>query len=560
MKKSVFSFLSQCGVRGNELYQKSLEDPLATQKQFLFNLLGEQKNTAYGHGDSFGSIRSIVEFRKRIPVVKAHDLAPWIVRVEKGEPNVLTADPVEIFARSSGTTAAPKLIPYTQRGIEACGQDLGYWLYNAELSHARVMRHRLLPILAARVEGTTPKRGGGGMLFGSASGISFASLGEEFGRRSVLPGAISEIQDSALRYYAIARLALANSISFIATPGPLTLLRLYEVICGRREELVRSISDGTFSDALSNESDLSQIGLSISPRKLAPRPARGRFLDKVFNTSNKLSLKSCWPELKLVGCWLGGSIGRNSGVVLNCFDDTPKRDLGYMASEGIFSLPLSDESSAGVLNIWHNFFEFIPEEDVESDHPDILDISELEAGKNYKVIVTNMQGLYRYDMEDIVRVDDFCGNGLPVISFLRKAGSFLNMVGEKMHLNHFLSAMEKVEAEFDLEIRHFRVYANQHELRYEFLIDVNKLDELRTPNEGVVEALDRLLIAENLEYRSKRESGRLNAPVLHLMLIGWAEELRKQGVASVSRDIQWKWPHLVTELSSYDKQHIGKTI
>ena len=73
-----------------------------------------------------------------------------------------------------------------------------------------------------------------------------------------------------------------------------------------------------------------------------------------------------------------------------------------MASEGIFSVPLADGVSHGCLTIWDNYFEFVPEEQGDVNEPEVLGVGELEVGALYKLIVTNRQGLYRYDMEDII--------------------------------------------------------------------------------------------------------------------------------------------------------------
>ena len=75
------------------------------------------------------------------------------------------------------------------------------------------------------------------------------------------------------------------------------------------------------------------------------------------------------------------------------------------------SIPLSDDGSKGVLTVASNFFEFVPVEQVAA-HPDdpgawiCLTAGQVETGAEYYILVTTADGLYRYDINDIVRVED----------------------------------------------------------------------------------------------------------------------------------------------------------
>ena len=65
-------------------------------------------------------------------------------------------------------------------------------------------------------------------------------------------------------------------------------------------------------------------------------------------------------------CFLGaGKLGCHAKY----FADTPVRDIGLLASEGRFTIPLTDASPAGVLDIQSHFFEFIPENEINSTRP-----------------------------------------------------------------------------------------------------------------------------------------------------------------------------------------------
>ena len=71
-------------------------------------------------------------------------------------------------------------------------------------------------------------------------------------------------------------------------------------------------------------------------------------------------------------------------------------------------------------------FEFVEREKHESGGGDFLDLHELEDGREYYVFVTTGEGLYRYDMNDIVRV-----NGrffaTPALEFVQKGKGVTNI-------------------------------------------------------------------------------------------------------------------------------------
>ncbi len=52
------------------------------------------------------------------------------------------------------------------------------------------------------------------------------------------------------------------------------------------------------------------------------------------------------------------------------FGERPVRDVGLIASEGRMSIPIADGTPAGMLNIRHHYFEFIPGGQDDQDNPD----------------------------------------------------------------------------------------------------------------------------------------------------------------------------------------------
>ncbi len=79
-------------------------------------------------------------------------------------------------------------------------------------------------------------------------------------------------------------------------------------------------------------------------------------------------------------------------------ETTPVRDVGLIASEGRMTIPIDDGTPAGLLDIRHHYFEFIPEEQADLEQPETLEATELFEGRNYFIVLTTAGGLYRYNI------------------------------------------------------------------------------------------------------------------------------------------------------------------
>jgi hypothetical protein len=243
--------------------------------------------------------------------------------------------------------------------------------------------------------------------------------------------------------------------------------------------------------------------------------------------------------LQLIGCWKGGSVGIRLREFPRWFGRTPVRDLGYMASEAQMTLPISDSGSAGILAVDENFYEFIPEAEIRASSPAVLTSAELEEGASYYVVLTTRAGLYRYDMNDVVRVTGFY-NRTPLIEFVRKGRDVTNITGEKLHVNQVMQAMALAQASSGVAVRHFRACADAEKSLYAFAVELHDTAATAEPLSRMLREVDRALRELNVEYAQKRESLRLAAPVLWVMKPGWFERAANAKLRGGGRDVQFK--------------------
>jgi hypothetical protein len=507
-------------------------DPRAAQSQLLLQLIRRNQSSAFGQDHGFDKIRTADEYRKQVPISDYERFRPYIDRAKLGESAVLTTEPILMFTMTSGSTGEPKLIPVTDSTRANHSKLTKLWYSRAFHDHPRCGDGKVFGLVGAAVEGRTA----GGIPYGAASGLIYRSSPGWIRHTHALPYEIAEIKDFQAKYYVAMRFAVEQNITFLGTPNPSTILRLVGTADRYRDDIVRDIHDGT----LSSRFDVAtEIRAALAPQ-LSPNRERARELTAIIQKNTRLRPLDYWPYLELIGCWKGGTVGVRLTELDTWFGaGVAIRDLGYMASEAQMSLPIADTGCDGILAVDANFYEFIPEAEIGSANPTPLTCDELEMGGVYYVILTTGGGLYRYDINDLIRVAGVYGK-TPRIEFLRKGRDVTNITGEKLHVNQVIQAMAQAQSRTGVVVQHFRAFADVERSRYAFLVEFDD----STPTDKVLAQLLRELDARlrdlNIEYAQKRESQRLKAPVLWLMKSGWFERKAGTGLQRGGRDTQFK--------------------
>ncbi|MHC4947126.1 MAG: GH3 auxin-responsive promoter family protein [Planctomycetota bacterium] len=521
-----------------------------TQTDKLLTMVRQNQGTEYGRRHGFESIRTVEDYQQRVPVVTYEDLRSDMDRVVAGEKNILTAEDPVMFAQTSGTTGDPKFIPVTPSDRGRAHKDvMRTWLYHAQGAHRGMYDGSIVTLVSPAVEGHTPA----GLPFGSTSGHMYRNQPRIISRIYAVPYEIFEIADYQGKYYAIMRLALQRDVRFLATANPSSILKMCEKANEFGEEIIRDVRDGTLSKAVTIEPE---VRAAVEPR-LRPDPARAKVLEAARERRDgALRPGDYWPSLALIGCWKGGTVGHYLEKFDAWFDPdgrrpVPVRDWGYLSSEARGSIPLSDEGSKGALTIGSNFFEFVHVDDLESHADDPVSWSwltadRIEEGHEYYIFVTTTSGLYRYDINDVVRVEGRY-HETPEIVFLRKGRGMTNITGEKLSVNQVIDAMQSVARDTGALPDHFKAEADTPNSRYVFRVEFTGAVD-RPVLDKFLAGLDDRLKGVNIEYKAKRDSQRLRAPVLHVMREGWYERQRKAQVDAGKRAFQAK-----TELLSAAK-------
>ena len=513
------------------------------QHSTLLEKVGRNATSDFGRQHGFAHIHSVADYRRQVPITTYDGLRPYIQRVLEGDITALFAPGTRVlmFAMTSGTTGQPKRLPITAELFDEYKAGWRIWApaYSATTCICFTERPCNLPATGNNIAPS-------GVPCGQISGLAATTRPWLTQRAFLLPAVISRIHDPAAKHYTALRLALASgNVGMIATANPSTLLEFARRVERQSESLIRDIHDGTLSCDLPRD-----VRQALGRRVASRRPARARRLSELAERRGGLSPRDAWPKLSVLAVWTGGSVNVYLRRLHKLYGHEAVRDHGLSASEGRITVPLSDNSSAGLLDYNHSFFEFIPVSEHDRPNPTALEGHELVEGEEYYVVLTTSGGLYRYDIHDIVRCVGFQGQA-PVLEFLSKGKHFSSLTGEKLSEHQAIQAVKLSFAELQLPSEAFTLAPVMEERpRYLLLMEPHahcgRAEELAR---RVQLHLERV----NEEYSTKCDGGRLLPVRVREVPAGTWNALRDERTSERGNFEEYKHPCLVGDLHFVDR-------
>ena len=506
------------------------KDPRRAQQWVLRNIIERNQDSEFGRRHNFAGVSNADDFRKAIPIHSYEDLRPYIERQEETGDKCLTVERPVFYHRTSGTVGLPKDIPVTTSGLNRIRQ------------HQRLLAFgvaRCTDALSGKIFGITGQaREGqmnGGTPFGSASGLLYKSQSKFVRSGYVLPPEVSDIEDYECRYLVMAILGLRErDVTCLGTANPSTLIKLLSVIDQNAEQILRSIGSGQYPKDI--------IAPAGSLPDFEPDPGRANDLERAFGLSARPQFHDIWPGLKGLMVWTGGSCAvqlRNLRPSLP--KDTPVIEIGYTASEVSGTINIDPSSNTCLPTLTDSFFEFVERDGWEAGGGDFLSLEKLEIKGEYYVFVTTADGLYRYDMNDVVRVTGKFED-TPILEFVQKGKGVTSITGEKLYEEQVLTAVQSVMFDDGLSPSFFVALADQNTAGYTLYVETDVNDGISTDN--FADRIDQALKLSNIEYAGKRDSGRLTRLDVKLLRPGTGDNYRSTRVADGQRDAQFKYLHL----------------
>lgn len=379
--------------RAARRYGAALVKPRQAQERILHRCLRRNADSDYGQRYRFDQIRSVDEYRQRVPVVSYEDLEPWIERVCAGESGVLTRDPVRMVEMTSGSSGAAKFIPYTASLLREFRQGVSAWLYDLFARRPRLWRgpqywsltpvHRKL----THTEGGVP--------------VGFEQDTEYF-----------DGWDRWLLSQVIATPERAASCADLEECLDLTVASLLE--CPTLRFI--SVWCPSFLTLLAD-----RLPVGLEPRDV-------------------------WPDLGLISCWTSGESRRWLPEIQRRFPGVEIQGKGLLATEGLVSIPWEGVGQAPAVT--SHFLEFL-------DGGRSFLVDELEVGATYTVVLTTGGGLYRYRLGDQVRVVEAVDPGRAAagqfgLEFVGREGVVSDLCGEKLSESFVGSVLDAATRRFSI--------------------------------------------------------------------------------------------------------------
>ena len=504
--KSVISSVINNGRKAKRNLDLYSRDAIRVSEQSLLSIIFDNKDTEFGRKHGFASIKSIEDYKASVPISNYDDYEPAIRRImERGEEGILSAYPLSYFARTSGSMGVPKYIPVSTKDVAR------YTRYSTEL---------LLAVADEYYRNTTEK----GLKCGY--GINLIDLSIDETERGIPTGPISAtllgnvkgISDNVftvpwelMRHkehqdnkYIMARFSLEKrDVTFISSTFITAVVDFIDYIRDNWEMLCMDIYHGRIDKSIK----ISAENREKLERIIKPNPKRAKEISKEMKKGSFEIVPRLWPDIQFIaGVGTGSFMTYFKKMYMYAGKKVPFNNLVYAASEGVFAAARRMGDSSYVLIPEGGFYEFIP---VESKDDTTLTMDQVEQGMDYQVVITNLSGLYRYKIGDVIRVTGFY-NEAPMVKFMNRANRGLSLAGENISVDDIRWCIEHFMRDTGLMVIDFSLYANTNEkpVCYDVYMEFDeKLSEKDIKD--CREILESRMMQSNLVYGNKLRLGQI---------------------------------------------------
>ena len=397
-------------------FKRAARQPQEAQSDRLRRYVRANRDTEFGRQHRFASIRSVDDYRERVSIRTYDEMEPFIHRISRGEPNVLTAEAVERLVPSSGSTRAAKLIPFTPALRREFTAAVGAWVVDMFSQTPRALAGRaywsISPATAA-----VPDDAASSVPIGFEDDAMYLGLASRTLARAVLavPPEIRFISPGAFTYATMVFLLRARELRIVSVWHPSFFERLLDTWARHADALLRDVHDGTLRPPDSDQQDPVLVRLA---RTLTPRP----HIAKELRRGAADDIRGLWPHLQSVSCWADGASAGPAASLARRLGAVTVAPKGLLATEGIVTIPFGGRHPLAVTS---HFLEFA------TDDGRVHDAHELQPGREYGVVLTTGGGLYRYRLGDRVRVDGFV-DAAPSLRLVGRDDRVSDLFGEKL--------------------------------------------------------------------------------------------------------------------------------
>ncbi|KAI8025761.1 putative indole-3-acetic acid-amido synthetase GH3.1 [Camellia lanceoleosa] len=534
----------------------------AVQEKVLREILSRNAQTEYLQRFKLGGASDRETFKSKVPVVTYEDLEQDIQRIANGDKSpIFSSHPISEFFTSSGTSAGEKKL------IPMIDED---WA-RRQLLHSLVMpvmklyitdldKGKGLYFLFVKAETKTPS----GLL--ARPVLTSCFMSDQFKARPYDPYNVYTSPNEAIlcldsfqSMYTQMLCGLLNRdqvlrIGAIFASGLLRAIRFLQL---NWKLLVHDIETGTLNPKITDPSIRECIF-----HLLQPNTELAHFIAKKCSAENwEGILKRIWPNTKYLDVIVTGAMAQYIPTLDYYSGGLPQCCIVYASSECSFGLNLNPMSKPSEVSytIMPNmaYFEFLPHDQAEPPFYDespsrLVDLADVELGKEYELVITTFPGLCRYRVGDILQVTGF-HNSAPGFKFVRRKNVLLSIDTDKTDESELQSAIERASLllrEFNTSVVDYTSCADTSTIPGHYAVYWELM--IKDPEKGPTrEVLDRCCLAMeesmNSVYRQGRVADNSIGPLeIRVVKNGAFEELMDYAISRGVSINQYKVPRCVS--------------
>lgn len=252
-----------------------------------------------------------------------------------------------------------------------------------------------------------------------------------------------------------------DAIDGITAPYAAGLVKAFTFLESQWENLSEYLENGIPCSEISDPA----MRQSVIKILEGPRPDLSRRVRLICGEESWEGIVSkLWPNVHYVKSVTTGSMAQYYPKLKYYCGETPVLGADYFASECCVAINLDllqpPDLTCYVLLPTAAYFEFLPFDDVVegscvTDEQKVVDVSGVEVGKMYELVVTTFRGLYRLHLGDIVKVVGFYYTSPQVEFVMRAPKSSGQIITEKDLMSSMASFQLMLRDEFAAEVTEF---------------------------------------------------------------------------------------------------------
>lgn len=541
ISKAVYCSMIMAGGVLEKYFNQYTLNSKKVNKQVLFKILNRNKKCKYGKEYNFTSIKSIDEYKDKVPITNYASYEKYIEEMLRGEKNILVAEDVEYFGHTSGTTGKQKLVPVTKKSREVGSKYMALLLEKFAYNNLKNKWNYGRGLMLADTVMTTYSEGGVPICSATSGGMD--AIKPILPKIYTSPYEVMKIKDKNAALYLHLLFALKDkNLTYISGVFISNVLDALRVLEDNAELLVRDIRRGSIDRNL-NIDDETRKKLN---KYLKPNAGRADEIELEFSKGFEGICRRIWPKLIYIASVTGANFSIYDDMVNYYTGSIPIYSPAYASTEAMIGINPYISKIRYVIIPDTAFYEFIPVKESNKENPKTYCIDELKVGEKYEIVITSYAGFYRYRLGDVVKVVDYYNNS-PEIEFLYRKNQALNMVSEKTTEEHLRASLSKTVKEFNLSLVDYTTFEDNKITpgRYVFYLEFNE-EIPKSKIKFIENTLDKELQKANLAYGRFRKNNRLACLSINVVKRNTFDIIKRYLISKGVSKSQIKIPRVIT--------------